>query len=231
MHQWLKSSIVILTLSCSNAYSNDKNNKNDKLDKLSYSLGVKSAENFKTLGMAINAQSFTEGFIDSINNKKLKLSEKEINVTISDFHQQQKAKSEQQKQQIAQANLEAGEKFLQNNKTQPAVITTASGLQYKILTAGTGEHPKSTDAVTVHYRGTLIDGTEFDSSYKRNQPATFRINDVIPAWQEVLPLMQVGSKWQLFIPSSLAYGKYGAGPIIKPNSVLIFEVELLGINN
>ena len=122
-----------------------------------------------------------------------------------------------------------GEAFLAANKVKPGVVTTASGLQYKVITEGNGPQPKATDTVTVDYRGTLIDGTEFDSSYKRGQPATFPVSGVIKGWTEALQLMPVGSKWQLFIPPQLGYGDRGAGNSIPPNSTLIFEVELLSI--
>lgn len=124
----------------------------------------------------------------------------------------------------------AGQIFLEKNKQKPGVVTLADGLQYKILIKGQGERPRDGDQVTVHYSGTLIDGTEFDSSYKRGQPATFPVNGVIPGWTEALKLMKVGSTWELYIPSSLAYGERGAPPAIGPNQTLIFKVELLSIN-
>jgi FKBP-type peptidyl-prolyl cis-trans isomerase FklB len=126
-------------------------------------------------------------------------------------------------------NKKEGEAFLAENKKKEGVKTLPSGLQYKVIKEGTGKSPKATDKVSTHYRGTLIDGTEFDSSYKRGQPATFPVNGVIPGWTEALQLMKVGSKWQLFIPSKLAYGERGAPPVIGPYSVLIFTVELLAI--
>jgi len=132
-------------------------------------------------------------------------------------------------QQLADKNQKEGEVFLAENKKKKGVITLPSGLQYQVIKEGTGKIPKATDTVTTHYRGTLIDGTEFDSSYKRGEPASFPVNGVIKGWTEALQLMKVGSKWQLFIPSNLAYGPQGAGQAIGPNATLIFEIELLSI--
>jgi FKBP-type peptidyl-prolyl cis-trans isomerase FklB len=134
-----------------------------------------------------------------------------------------------QKTEVMSKNKKAGEEFLAKNKSNEGIVTTASGLQYKVLVAGTGAKPKATDTVDCHYEGRLIDGTVFDSSYRRGQSAQFPVNGVIPGWVEALQLMPVGSKWQLYIPSELAYGEYGAGETIEPNSTLIFDVELLGI--
>jgi len=144
--------------------------------------------------------------------------------------QQRSAKlREEAARRIPERNKKEGDAFLAKNKTAAGVKTTASGLQYKVITAGKGERPKAEDTVTVNYRGTLLDGTEFDSSYKRNQPATFPVKGVIPGWTEALQLMPVGSKWMLYIPPQLAYGERGAGRMIGPNSTLVFEVELLSI--
>jgi FKBP-type peptidyl-prolyl cis-trans isomerase FklB len=131
--------------------------------------------------------------------------------------------------EVAKKNKAEGETFLAENKKKEGVKSLATGLQYKVIKAGTGKKPKSNDTVTVHYRGTLINGAEFDSSYKRGQPATFPVSKVIPGWTEALQLMEVGAKWQLFIPSNLAYGEQGAGSDIAPNATLIFEVELVSI--
>lgn len=134
-----------------------------------------------------------------------------------------------QMQNEAQKNLQAGDAFLTANKTKPGVVTLTDGLQYKIITEGKGAKPGLMDTVTVHYAGTLIDGTEFDSSYKRNQPATFPVAGVIPGWTEALQLMPVGSTWELYIPAKLAYGEQGAPPVIGPNQVLVFKVQLLDV--
>ena len=138
-------------------------------------------------------------------------------------------KQEEKNKVSSQSNIEKGNNFLAENKNKDGVVTTASGLQYKVIAQGNGSKPVPTDKVSVHYRGTLIDGTEFDSSYKRGKPVSFPVNGVIKGWTEALQLMNVGSKYQLFIPSNLAYDKRGAGQTIGPDAVLIFEVELLGI--
>jgi FKBP-type peptidyl-prolyl cis-trans isomerase FklB len=145
------------------------------------------------------------------------------------FQKEMMAKQGERKKGQAEKNKKEGEEFLTLNKNKPDVITLPSGLQYKVVTKGSGEKPKLTDTVTTQYRGTLIDGTEFDSSYSRGEPATFQVNGVIKGWTEALQLMAVGSKWQLFIPSVLAYGEGGAGNDIGPNATLIFEIELISI--
>ena len=147
-----------------------------------------------------------------------------------EFQKQQKAKMEETNKVDAEKNKKAGEEFLAANKVKEGIVTTESGLQYRVINEGSGPKPTETDNVTVHYKGTLIDGEEFDSSYKRNQPATFPVNGVIKGWTEALQLMSKGSKWELFIPSEIAYGPNGAGGAIGPNEVLIFEVELIDIN-
>jgi FKBP-type peptidyl-prolyl cis-trans isomerase FklB len=128
-------------------------------------------------------------------------------------------------------NLEAGQAFLEANKKKEGVVTLPSGLQYKVLTEGKGKQPKSSDSVIAHYRGTLINGTEFDSSYKRNEPATFPVQGVVKGWQEALPLMKEGAKWQIYIPADLAYGPRGAGQAIGPNETLIFDIELISVKD
>ena len=132
-------------------------------------------------------------------------------------------------QEAAGPNKIEGQKFLEANMLKEGVTTTASGLQYKVIKAGSGNKPKATDTVTVHYQGTLVNGTEFDSSYRRGQPVSFPVNGVIPGWTEALQLMEAGAKWQIVIPSNLAYGDRGAGPQIGPNATLIFEIELISI--
>jgi FKBP-type peptidyl-prolyl cis-trans isomerase FklB len=157
------------------------------------------------------------------------MTEQEIKETVTALQKDLQVKQQEQVKVLAEKNKKEGEAFLAGNKKKQGVITMPSGLQYKIMTDGKGKSPKATDMVTVNYKGTLIDGTEFDSSYKRGQPATFNVNGVIPGWTEALQLMKEGSKWQLFVPSNLAYGERGAGGPIGPNAVLIFEVELISI--
>jgi FKBP-type peptidyl-prolyl cis-trans isomerase FklB len=198
--------------------------KTDK-QKFSYAVGFQIGQNLKRQKLELDSRTFSQGAQDALagNNPRLKLEEMQAAIQA----EQQKEISKQQAQ--AQKNLEAGQAFLEANKKKPGVVTLPSGLQYKVITAGNGKQPKPTDTVVVHYRGTLINGTEFDSSYKRGQPATFKVNGVIRGWTEALQLMEEGAKWTLYIPSSLAYGDRGAGPQIGPNATLIFEIELISV--
>ena len=198
-------------------------------DKVSYSLGTEIGGSFKALKDEIDMDLLWQGFSDSINDRKLLLSPEESQAVKREFLTRIKKERTSEMDNMADENRKKGMTFLLDNKTKAGVITTKSGLQYKILRKGDGAKPKLTDQVKVHYRGTVISGEEFDSSYKRGTPATFRLNAVIKGWQEGLQLMSPGSKYQLFIPSELAYGERGAGNLIGPNATLIFEVELLDI--
>jgi FKBP-type peptidyl-prolyl cis-trans isomerase FklB len=196
----------------------------DLKDKASYSIGLNFGFNFKQQNVDLNTDAFAAGFKDAMSGRKPLLTEQEVRDTLITFE-----KDLQQRQTaVGQKNAADGEKFLADNKSKDGVKTTGSGLQYKVVKEGSGAQPKSSDTVTVNYRGTLVDGTEFDSSYKRGQPATFPVGGVIPGWTEALQLMKVGSKYQLFIPAKLAYGEQGR-PGIPPNSLLIFEVELMDV--
>jgi FKBP-type peptidyl-prolyl cis-trans isomerase FklB len=194
-------------------------------DKVSYSLGLNIGSALKKQGVDVNAAILMRGINDALSGAKPALSNAEIEQSLTTLQKDVTAKQTA----VADKNKTEGESFLAANKTKPGVKTTASGLQYKVLKAGTGPKPKATDKIKAHYRGTFIDGTEFDSSYKRGEPAVFPVNGVIKGWTEAMQLMEVGSKWQLFIPSTLAYGERGAGDVVGPNATLIFEVELLGI--
>lgn len=191
------------------------------VDSLSYAIGVNVGENLKRQGVNANVEVFAQAIKDVLASKKLVISAEESNNFIQSYFEKEFAKK-------ANANKNAGAKFLAENKTKPGIVTTASGLQYQVLVAGTGEKPTSADRVKVHYQGSLLDGTVFDSSIKRGEPATFGVTQVISGWVEALQLMPVGSKWKLFIPSELAYGPQGP-PSIGPDQLLIFEVELLEI--
>jgi FKBP-type peptidyl-prolyl cis-trans isomerase FklB len=195
--------------------------KNQK-EKVSYSIGLNIGRNLgsdlKKQSIDIDPNMVAKGLQDALSGANPLLSNEEIQETMVAF---QKEMSEKQKQR--------GEAFLAENKKKEGVKTLTSGLQYKVVKAGSGKKPKLNDTVTVHYRGTLIDGTEFDSSFRHGKPATFPVSGVIPGWTEALPLMEEGAKWQLFIPSKLAYGERGAGGLIGPNAALIFEVELVSI--
>lgn len=201
--------------------------KTDK-EKLSYSLGLNLARNLQGQHLDLDYAMVVAGIKDGIAGTK-QLTDEEIQSIITDFYNNtMKVKMEKQKE-LGEKNKKEGAEFLAANKQKPGVITLADGLQYKILKEGSGPKPSAGDTVRVHYRGTLIDGTEFDSSYERKQPVVFPLEGVIKGWSEALQLMPVGSRWQLFIPSDLAYGGRQVGEKVSPNATLIFEVELLGI--
>lgn len=201
--------------------------KTDK-DKLSYALGADMGNNLKKFEIDINADLYLKGMKDALAGSDVLLTEQEIRAAIMALQKDVQTKQQEKAKAQGEKNKKEGEAFLSENKKKEGVKTLASGLEYKVITEGKGKAPKDTDTVTVHYKGTLIDGTEFDSSYKRNAPATFPVNGVIKGWTEALQLMKEGSKWELFIPANLAYGESGR-PGIPPNSVLIFEVELIKI--
>ena len=196
----------------------------DQKDKVSYSIGMNIGANLSRQKVDINPDLLAAGIKDTIAGKP-QLTQDQV----KDIMQQFEKDMEQKQKESGEKNKAEGAKFLEDNKKKPGVKTTASGLQYKAEKEGTGPQPKATDMVTVNYRGTLIDGTEFDSSYKRGQPATFPLNGVIKGWTEGLQLMKAGSKYQFFVPSNLAYGERAVGPDIAPNATLIFEVELLEV--
>jgi FKBP-type peptidyl-prolyl cis-trans isomerase len=191
-------------------------------DKLSYALGMNFGENLHKQSVEVDPSIIVRGMKDGLAGGKTLMTEEEARTAITDLMAGLRKQHEEQMKK-------EGDEFLAANKSKPGVVALPSGLQYKILQAGTGPKPAATDSVVCNYRGTLINGKEFDSSYKRGQPATFPVGGVIKGWTEALQLMPVGSKWQLFIPSELAYGPRGAGADIGPNSTLIFEVELLSI--
>lgn len=202
--------------------------KTDK-EKVSYSIGLNIGSNFKMQSIDIDVDALSKGIKDAIALNKPLLSEKEIQDTMAAFQKDMAAKQQEKMKVVGDKNKKDGEAFLAANKKKEGVKTTASGLQYKIIKEGTGKKPSAKDTVTVNYRGTLIDGTEFDSSYKRGEATSFPVDQVIPGWTEALQLMKVGSKYELYIPSNIAYGERGAGPQIGPNTTLIFEVELVSI--
>ncbi len=198
--------------------------------KTSYSLGYNIGRDFSQKNLDIDPDVLMRGMKDALAGNTTALSEDEMRQAMMNLQKQMIAQQQQQVKQLADANEQAGKAFLAENRQKEGVKTTMSGLQYKIITKGTGKKPGRDDKVTVNYRGRLLDGTEFDSSYKRNKPATFPVGGVIPGWTEGLQLMKEGAKWQLFIPAKLAYGEKGAGPMIGPNATLIFDVELISVN-
>ncbi len=197
--------------------------------KASYSFGVDVANRLKQQGVELDVNALNRGIADAYNGSEIALSDEEQLQAKTSFQAQLRDQLVKQQAAAAESNMAAGKAFLEENAKKPGVITTASGLQYKILASGDGKQPKDTDTVTTHYKGTLIDGREFDSSYKRDQPASFPVKGVIKGWTEALQLMHVGDKWQLFVPSELAYGATKRSELIEANSTLIFEIELLGI--
>ncbi|NRB37315.1 MAG: FKBP-type peptidyl-prolyl cis-trans isomerase [Pseudomonadales bacterium] len=199
------------------------------LSKVSYGIGLNIAQNFKQQKLELDKAAFDKGLTDGFSEAEPALKQEDIMAAMQEFQKQQQEKMLAERKQAEDSNKTDGEKFLTENKAKEGVVTTDSGLQYKVITAGEGTKPTAADTVVVHYRGTLINGEEFDSSYSRNQPATFGVGSVIPGWTEALQLMAVGSKYELVIPAELAYGAGGAGAKIGPNSTLVFEVELLEI--
>jgi FKBP-type peptidyl-prolyl cis-trans isomerase FklB len=201
----------------------------DQRERVSYSLGMTIGADMKRQSLDLDADALAAGFKAAFSGGKTLLTDQERQETMSAFQKEVMAKASVEREAAGEKNKKAGEEFLAANKAKEGVKVLPSGLQYKILVEGAGAQPKPTDQVTVNYKGTLIDGTEFDSSYKRGEPATFPVNGVIPGWTEALSMMKSGAKWQLFIPAKLAYGEHGAGQDIPPNATLIFEVELLSV--
>jgi FKBP-type peptidyl-prolyl cis-trans isomerase len=227
------SAALLLVVNASCTKSADNSAKEVSLETLqqkgSYVMGFQQGRTLKMrqLDTELDMDAFMQGFEDSLKGET-KVEEKDMQKIFREFFQGVRERLDDKKKIAGEKNKAEGEAFLKENAQKEGIIVTESGLQYKVLKEGTGDKPKPTDTVEVHYVGTLINGTEFDSSYKRNQPAKFPLNRVIGAWTEGLQLMNVGSKYQFFCPSNLAYGERGQGATIGPNAVLIFEVELLG---
>ena len=201
------------------------------MDKLSYALGLGIGQPLKQMGLKddLKIEDFAQSITDILNDNELKVSNAEAQALVNAYFQQMEEKMQKENAEKGKKALEEGRVFLENNGKRPEVTTTKSGLQYEILKEGNGKHPKATDKVRCHYEGTLIDGTVFDSSYQRNEPAVFGLNQVITGWTEGVQLMGEGAKYRFYIPYLLAYGEGGAGASIPPYSTLIFDVELLEV--
>jgi len=206
--------------------ADDKAEFKDPKEKASYSIGANWGNSLKRQEVEVDVQAIIKGLSDGLAGKSV-LTDQELREALNVLNQEIRAKMEEKRKRLGETNKQEGEKFLAENKTKPGVITLPSGLQYKVLAEGSGESPKSNDVVTANYRGTLIDGTEFDSSAKNNQPLVRPANMLIKGWTEALQLMKPGAKWQLFLPPELAYGERGQGAQIGPSATLIFEMELI----
>lgn len=203
---------------------------NKELNRLSYALGLSMGNNFKASGIdSIDVQDFADGVAAVFYGAQPKMTYDEAKAEIQTYFQALEAKQQEQAKVASEANAKAGKDFLDKNGQREEVKVTPSGLQYEVLKQGEGPKPEATDRVVVHYTGKLIDGTVFDSSEERGEPATFGVTQVIPGWVEALQMMNAGSQWRLFIPSNLAYGPNGAGGVIGPNQTLIFDVTLLEV--
>jgi FKBP-type peptidyl-prolyl cis-trans isomerase FklB len=199
-------------------------------DKVSYSIGLNIGQNMKRDSIKINPEVLVRGIMDaSLDSASHLMTEAQIQECMTAFQKEMQQKQQENARMAGEKNRAEGDAYLAANSKKPGVVTLPSGLQYRIITQGTGKKPSATSTVSTHYIGRLINGTEFDSSVKRGQPATFPCNGVIKGWTEALQMMPVGSKWELVIPPSLGYGEQGAGGVIPPNAVLVFEVELLSI--
>jgi FKBP-type peptidyl-prolyl cis-trans isomerase FklB len=221
------SALFIILAMVTSAFGDDE--LKNKEDKLSYALGLNIGNSFKQQSIEIKHDIFLKGIKDAFAGGKQLLSDDEVREIMVVLNKELSEKKAEAMKKLAEKNKEDAVTFFAENKKKEGVKTLASGLQYKIITEGKGKNPKATDTVTVHYRGTLIDGKEFDSSYRRGEPATFPVNGVIAGWTEALQLMKAGAKWQIFIPSNLAYEEKGIGNVIGPNAALIFEVELISV--
>jgi FKBP-type peptidyl-prolyl cis-trans isomerase FklB len=220
--------VLVLILSGSTAVA-QKKVPSSKKEKVSYSIGVNIGKNMKMEGIEIDQTQMIQGLKDGLTNAKPAMSEIDMETTMKAFQQEMMNKMQAKQKVEGDKNMKEGQAFLAENKKKDGIITLPSGLQYKVITQGNGLKPTSTQTVECHYRGTLVNGKEFDSSYKRGKPTEFPVNGVIKGWTEALQLMPTGSKWQLFIPSDLAYGPNGAGQMIGPNATLIFDIELISI--
>lgn len=228
----IRSLVLLMAVALLSACGQEGVSLDNNAQKAAYALGVKSGERMVSKGLVLDVDAFVAGVKDGSEGKN-RLSEEEMKAALTEFRKQMVAEMQKKMKQAkaerdkkAAANLEEAQEFLKKNAEEEGVTTLPSGVQYKVLESGDGATPTLDDSVVAHYKGSLLDGTVFDSSYKRGKPATFPLNGVIKGWQKALVHMQVGDKWKLFIPPKLAYGERGAGAAIGPNELLVFEVEL-----
>ena len=221
---------ISMALASGISLAGDKVEPKTESDKISYSVGYRLGGDFKRQQVDIKSDMLLQGIEDAASGGEALMTDEEMRTVMMNLANRVKAAQMEKMKQQGAENIKAGEAFLAENSGKEGVTTLPSGLQYKVITAGAGKSPQKSDKVTVNYRGSLIDGTEFDSSYSRNKPATFGVGQVIPGWTEALQLMKEGDKWEIVIPSKLGYGERGAGAKIPPNSTLVFEVELISVN-
>lgn len=219
------SSIVLISSLSFAAIAQDDPALDSDEKKLSYAVGLQIGQNLKSQGVPIDVDALTLAIKDVLTEQDIRLSVEEMQSVVSTYQQ----KAAEERGAAGDANKKAGDEFLASNKAKEGVVELPSGLQYKVIEEGSGKQPKPEGAITVHYRGSLLDGNEFDSSYARGEPAKLQLGQVIKGWQEALPLMKEGSKWQIYVPAELAYGDRGAGGTIGPNSTLIFDIELISV--
>jgi FKBP-type peptidyl-prolyl cis-trans isomerase len=227
----MKSAFAVFTgviLLAGQAFGADEQLLKSQKDKISYTIGVSSGNNLKQQSIDVDPDIMARGLKDSLSGGKTLLTDQEMREAMTAFQKEMAIKQVEKREAMAEKNKKEGEAFLAENKKKEGVTTLPSGLQYEVLTEGKGNSPKLTDTVVAHYRGTLLNGTEFYSSYKSNERANIKVDSIIKGWKEAFPLMKEGAKWRLFIPADLAYGENGAGPI-EPNSTLIFEIELISV--
>ncbi|MBL0175062.1 MAG: FKBP-type peptidyl-prolyl cis-trans isomerase [Ignavibacteria bacterium] len=225
----ITAAVILLSVFTASTFAQDGVSITSRKDSVSYAIGMNIGQNFKMQNIDIDVALLSSAIKAVLTGGKTALNEEQAGQVVISYQQEIMAKQEAERKISGEKQSAEGAKFLAENKKKDGVKVTESGLQYKVITEGTGEIPKSTDKVKTHYTGKLIDGTEFDSSVKRGEPATFPVTGVIKGWTEALQMMKVGSKWMLYIPSDLAYGERGGGSVIPPNATLVFEIELLSI--